>query len=166
MLELDPAQARCLPLEGREDHARAIDLLLGWAERKVSLFDFDLCDNGWNSTLRAEVLRSFFRRSRLAHCEIYLRDASRVALRLPRIMALLRSYGHALTIYQVGEEGQQVYDPFLIVDDRHYWHRFHFDQPRGELGVEQPRYAFELARRLAEIKEISSPANQATVLGL
>lgn len=166
MLDLDPTQAQCLPLQGREDHAQAIDLLLGWAERKIAIFDFDLCDNGWNTAPRAQVLTSFLRRSRLARCEIFLREASKVALRLPRIVELLRGYGHALTIYQIGDDGQQLYDPFLIVDDRHYWHRFHFEQPRGEIGVQQPNYAAELARRLSEIKEISTPASQISVLGL
>jgi len=166
MLDLDPTKAQCLTLEGRQAHADALDLLIRWAERKLALFDLDLCDNGWNTASRAQALGDYFQRSRLARCEIFLRNASRFSARLPRLMSLLRNYAHALSIYQLGEEGQHLYDPFLIVDDRHYWHRFHFEQPRGEIGVQQPEYAAELARRLAEIKEISTPAAQVTVLGL
>jgi hypothetical protein len=166
MLRVDPESAQCLPLEGRLAHAEALDLLLGWAQLTVGVFDFDLLDTGWNSPRRIAVLSAYFQRSRNARLEIFLRDASRINLHLPRLLALLRTHGHACRILEVGEEAQAVYDPFAIVDNRHYWHRFHYAQPRGELGVQQPAYAAELARRLREIKEVSVPAASPTILGL
>lgn len=166
MLDLDPATVQCLPLEGRRAHTQALDLLVSWARRQIGLFDHDLGDTGWNGSERIRLLTDFLQGSRLARCEIFLRDAGRITARFPRLANLLRSHGHAVTIYQVGEDAQALYDPFLIVDGRHYWHRFHYEQARGEIGVQQPQYASELARRLHEIKEVSAPAAQTTVLGL
>lgn len=166
MLELDPESPLLLPLDGRAAHAEAIDTLLSWAQRSIGIFDNDLSEPGWSSPLRAELLTRFFQRSPQARLEIFLREPGRFHTALPRLAALWRLRTHALSIHQVGEDALGLFDPFLIVDQRHYWHRFHFEQARGEIGVCQPEYANQLLRRLQEIREVSGPATAVTVLGL
>ncbi|CAG0985765.1 hypothetical protein BURK2_02100 [Burkholderiales bacterium] len=166
MLELDPQTPQRLPLEGRAAHCEAIDTLLGWAERSIGVFDHNLGDTGWNTPRRVEILTQFFQRSRLARLEVFLRDASRFHASLPRLAALLRTRAHAFCVYQVGDEALGLYDPFMVVDQRHYWHRFHFEHARGEIGVLLPDPASDLDKRLAEIREVSGPALPVTVLGL
>ena len=57
-------------------------------------------------------------------------------------------------------------DPLLIVDGRHYLHRFHVDHPRAALGVEEPLGAKPLVTRFEEIWGTGEPGLAATVLGL
>ena len=56
--------------------------------------------------------------------------------------------------------------PLLIVDDRHYLHRFHFTQPRAAMGIDQPEQTQPLANRFEEIWATGEPGINATVLGL
>jgi hypothetical protein len=71
-----------------------------------------------------------------------------------------------VTIYRTGAEAKNATDPLLIVDDRHYLHRFHYDQPRAVMGIEQPEQTRPLASRFDEIWATGEPGINATVLGL
>ena len=59
-----------------------------------------------------------------------------------------------------------VYDPFVIVDDRCFVHRFHFDEMRGLLALDDPIETHTFIERFSEIWEASSPSVSATTLGL
>ena len=73
---------------------------------------------------------------------------------------------YAMTIYRTGAEARHAIDPLLIVDDRHYLHRFHFEQPRATMGIDQPEQTRPLAMRFEEIWATGEPGVNATVLGL
>jgi hypothetical protein len=57
-------------------------------------------------------------------------------------------------------------DPLLIIDRRHYLHRFHFEQPRASLGINAPEEAQLLSNRFDEIWATGEAAITGTVLGL
>jgi len=71
-----------------------------------------------------------------------------------------------MTIYQTGTEAKIATDPLMIVDGVHYLHRFHFEQPRAALGVNQPEQTQPLASRFEEIWATGEPGLSGTVLGL
>jgi hypothetical protein len=54
----------------------------------------------------------------------------------------------------------------VIVDGRHYLHRFHFEQPRASLGIDQPEQTQPLASRFDEIWATGEAGLSGTVLGL
>jgi hypothetical protein len=54
----------------------------------------------------------------------------------------------------------------VLVDDLHHLHRFHFEQPRAALAVNQPELTRPLALRYEEIWATGEPGINATVLGL
>ena len=54
----------------------------------------------------------------------------------------------------------------MIVDERHYLHRFHIDHPRAELGIDVPPDARPLVNRFDEIWATGEPGITATTLGL
>ncbi len=54
----------------------------------------------------------------------------------------------------------------MIVDGRHFLHRFHVEQPNAELGIEQPLAAKPFVERFEEIWASGEPGVSATVLGL
>jgi hypothetical protein len=79
---------------------------------------------------------------------------------------LLRRFGHSITLYRTGAEARAAMDPLVLVDGRHFLHRFHADQPRAALGIEQPVAAKPLVNRFEEIWATGEPGLSATTLGL
>ena len=68
--------------------------------------------------------------------------------------------------YRTGAEARRATDPLLIVDDSHYLHRFHLEQPRAVMGIEQPEQTRPLANRFDEIWATGESGVSGTVLGL
>ena len=66
----------------------------------------------------------------------------------PRLIALLRSFGHAMTVYRTGPDAKSAMDPLTIADDRHFLHRFHIDGTRAALAFDAPQAARAADRTL------------------
>jgi len=163
----DPATApRTVALHTVAEQATAIDELIGHARRRICVFDHDLSQMGWNEPQRIDRLAAFLRGVRGRRLDIIVHDTTYLEAWCPRLLSLLRAYSHAVTICRTGPEARQATDPLVVVDDRHYLHRFHYEQPRAALGIEQPEQARPLARRYDEIWATAEPGVNATVLGL
>jgi len=153
-------------LESVAAQAAAIDELIELARQRIRVFDIDLAQGGWNTASRAERLGAFLRRSRQARLDIIVHDTRFLESACPRLLALVRQYSHAVTVCRSGSEARAAMDPLLIVDDRHYLHRFHVERPRAALGIEQAQAAKPLVTRFEEIWATGEPGLSATVLGL
>jgi hypothetical protein len=57
-------------------------------------------------------------------------------------------------------------DPLVIVDGRHFLHRFHIEQPRAVVGIEQLQAAKPLVHKFEEIWATGEVGVTANVLGL
>jgi len=148
------------------EQVAAIDELLELARESVRVFDRDLSDMGWNTTARAERLIDFLRRGRNVKLDIIVHDTRWIESSCPRLVGLLRTFGHAITLYRTGAEARAATDPLVIVDGRHFLHRFHVDRARASFGVEQPVAAKPLITRFDEIWATGEPGLSGTVLGL
>lgn len=157
---------RLVELATLAEQAQAIDDLIALARQHIRVFDQDLSQTGWHSAARADRLAAFLRQGRGRRLDIIVHDTRYLEGACPHLLALLRNYGHALTVYQTGSDGKVATDPLLIVDGRHYLHRFHFDQPRAALGIDQPEQAQPLASRFDEIWATGEAGLSGTVLGL
>jgi len=144
----------------------AIDELIGLATQSIRVFDADLAEMGWNRPARSERLAAFLRSSRKARLEIIVHDTRWIESSCPRLVTILRTFSHAVTIHKTGAQARDASDPLLIVDGRHFLHRFHIEQPRAALGIEQPHAARPLVNRFEEIWATGEPGITATVLGL
>jgi hypothetical protein len=147
------------------DQAKAIDTLIALAEQRIQLFDVDLSQGGWNTAARTEALARFLR-ERHARFEVILHDTRHVESSAPRFTQLLRQFGHAMTLYRTGPEARAAMDPLLIVDQRHFLHRFHIDHPRAAAAIDMPQAAKPLCARFDEIWATGEPGLAGTVLGL
>jgi hypothetical protein len=78
----------------------------------------------------------------------------------------LRTFSGAITVYRTGAEAKAAMDPLIIVDNRHFLHRFHVEQPRAALAIEEPHLARPLVDRFNEIWATGEPGLSGTVLGL
>jgi hypothetical protein len=148
------------------EQAQAIDRLIDLAHDTLQVFDRDLAECGWGSADRAERLTRFLRRSRNARLSIIVHDSRHLEIACPRLLALLKTYGHAMAIWRTGAEARHACDALVIADGRHHLHRYHVDQPRATLAVEMPQETRPLAARFEEIWATGEPALGGSVLGL
>ena len=159
-------EARVAELATIAEQTAAIDELIALARHHIQVFDQDLSQTGWNNAARSERLAAFLREVRGRRLDIIVHDTRYLESACPRMLKLLGVYGHAMSILQTGAEGKVATDPLLIVDGKHYLHRFHFDQPRAALGILQPEQAQPLVARFGEIWATGESGVNATVLGL
>jgi hypothetical protein len=165
----DPAAAptpRREAIETLSGQVEAIDELIGLATLSIRVFDIDLSTTGWNSPARIERLTAFLRRSRKARLAIIVHDIGYLESRAPRLRHLHRHHSDAVTLWQTGDSARYAMDPMVLVDARHYLHRFHIDHPRAALAIEAPQEAHQLGLRFDEIWASRERELPATTLGL
>ena len=153
------------PIFGNAEYEAAIDRILQKSSNRIRIFD-QVLGKEYNALRRSEMLRDFLRASRRNSLQIVLHDTRAIDRNCPRILNLLRSYAHAISIHETLPTAKLVYDPFVIVDDRCFVHRFHFDEMKGLAGIDDPIGTNTFIERFSEIWEASSPAVSATTLGL
>jgi hypothetical protein len=161
----DAAAGREWRVESLAAHALAIDEVLPLARQRIQLFDVDLAQGGWNTALRIDALTRFLRR-RHAQFHVIVHDTRWIEASAPRFVDLLRQFGAAMTVYKTGPAARGAMDPLLIVDERHYVHRFHIDRPRAAAAIDMPHAAKPLVQRFEEIWATGEPGLSGTVLGL
>lgn len=144
----------------------AIDELVRLATQKIQVFDVDLSECGWNSTARVEALASFMRNARNPRFDVIVHDTRWIETSGARLQQLLRTFGHAMTVYKTGPEASGAMDPLIIVDQRHFLHRYHISQPRATLSIAVPQAAMPLVNRFEEIWATGEPGLTGTTLGL
>ena len=144
----------------------ALDEMIGLAQHSIRVFDYDMSEMGWNRAARADLLSAFLRRSRTAKVDIIVHETRWLESAAPRLVALLQSFGDRMTVYRTGAEARSASDPLVLVDGRHFLHRFHYEQPRATLAIESPHLAGPLVNRFDEIWTTGEAGMTGTVLGL
>ncbi|HEU5284665.1 MAG TPA: hypothetical protein VFU53_12685 [Burkholderiales bacterium] len=152
-------------LSGSVEYEAALDRLLARPQRRLCLFDRQL-GKGFNSAARYDLLRGFLLRDRANRIQVVLHDVSGMARDCPRMMGLLRRFPHALAIHETQPHAKAVYDPFALADERDHLHRFHYDDARALLVLDDPQATLVFVERFAELWAASEPAVFATTLGL
>ena len=144
----------------------ATDEIVGLARRSIRVFDVDLSDTGWSSLARSERLETFLQGSRQARLEIIVHDTRYIERACARLRNLQRLHVGAVSIFRTGPQARGATDPMVLVDERHFLHRFNHQRPRAALGIEQPREAQQLGLRFDDIWAAREDELPATVLGL
>jgi hypothetical protein len=153
------------PIFGNAEYEAAIDTILQKASSRIRIFDHAL-GKEYNSLQRSDLMRHFLLASRRNSLQIVVHDTRTMDRNCPRLLTLLRTHGHAISIHETHPTAKSVYDPFVMVDDRCFVHRFHFDEMRGLMALDDPIGTYPFIERFSEIWEASSPAVFATTLGL
>ncbi|HVE51559.1 MAG TPA: hypothetical protein VNG69_18295 [Casimicrobiaceae bacterium] len=159
---LAPKETRLATVAQQAD---AIDELITSAQSKLCVFDRDLVATGWNTSLRARNLEAFVRK-RGARLSIIVHDTRYLESACPRVVDLLKVYGHAIEVRRTGTEARAAADALVIADEAHYLHRYHVDQPRATLAIAMPAQAKPLVARFEEIWSSGERALAGTVTGL
>jgi hypothetical protein len=96
------------------DNAVAINALVARTNRTLDVVDQDLSLQGWESLARADALRSAMH-DRGARVRIAVNDLRYVSQHCPRLMLLLKTHGHRLTLLQASSHPKP--DQFMAVAD-------------------------------------------------
>ncbi len=154
------------PLSSIAEQVEAVDALIDRARSQLRIFDVDGREWGWQRAERAERLAAFLRRRRGARIDMIVHETRWLEQSCPRLLALLRTWSHAMAVYRTGPEARGAMDPLIIADDRHFLHRFHVDGARAVLVFDTPSAARPLIERFDEIWATGEPGLSGTVLGL
>lgn len=161
----DDSTPRHTRLEGAIDYEAALDTVIARATRRLRVFDRAL-GRRFDSAQRHELIRDFLLANRANRLHIVLHEIDNLVRDCPRLVNLMRSHGAAISIHQTLPDVHGVCDPFTVADERDFVHRFHFDDTRSMLGLDDPHGAHQLSERFDEILSASRPAIPATPLGL
>jgi len=153
-------------LDGITDYTAALDTLCKLAQRNLYLFEKDFDGLGYNSEARYTTLRNFLLANPAHRLFVLAHDTHYLATMCPRMLMLLEQFGTAVFIHQTPGHLQHISDPFSVADESNFVRRFHFDDPRGILGLHDPEKARALKSRFMEMWEPSHPAVSNTKLGL
>lgn len=145
-------------LAGSADYIAALDTLCGLAEHSLFVFEKDFDNIGFNSEARADTLRRFLLASPNNRLQLLAHDTRPIMQFCPRLMTLLRQFGHNMFIYQTPKNLEHLTEPFAVADESHYVRRFHFDDTRGVLAQNDGENARLLKSRFIEMWQASRPS--------
>ena len=154
------------PFDTRSAYMEAIDAVLSAAHKEVCIFDADLKDLNFESRERAEAIGTFLSGGRDRSLRVVLHDPEHLSRSSPRMMELLRRYGHCFSVRQTPESLRTLADSFVLADESSGVIRFHADHFRGKLLVNQPLEIHDWQQRFENLWLESLPAVSATHLGL
>ena len=152
-------------LAGNAAYDDALDELIANATHSVQIFDRRLTAS-FNSVRRYELLRTLLLAKRTNRVRIVLHDTRNVVRDCPRLMLLLRHFGHGVAVHQTLPAARRVYDPFAIGDAARFVHRFHYNDVRAVATVGDVAATQLLLKRFDEIWLASAPAVTAGTSGL
>lgn len=163
---MNKAQIQHTKLDGINDYSDALDKLCKLAEHNLYLFEKNFDGMGFNSEARYSTLRSFLLASPTHRLFLLAHDTRWLSTECPRILMLLRQFGASMFIYQTPKHLRNITEPFSVADDAHFVRRYHFDDPRGIFGINDPGSARVLQSRFLEIWSASQQGISSVTLGL
>ncbi len=153
-------------LTGINDYSDGLDKLCKLAKHNLYLFEKNFEGIGFNSEERYSTLRNFLLASPVHRLYVLAHDTRWLSTQCPRMMMLLRQFGNNISIYQTPKHLQNITEPFSVADDNNFIRRFHFDDPRGIFGLNDPGTARVLQSRFLEIWAASRQGISSVTLGL
>jgi hypothetical protein len=144
----------------------ALDALLDSAQRHIRVYDIDLGLLDIDQPARHAHLRAFCLAGGGRRIELLLDDIARVTRDCPRLMQLVRDFGHVIEIRQADLDLPRPQQAFALADlrgalvraDKTVWH--------GTLRLDDPRTAANLSQQFEALWQRAPGGVSATTLGL
>lgn len=153
------------PFDSEAGFRAAIDLTLAAASRDLRVFDQDLGRMGLEAPTRIAALTSFLASGR-GSIRMVLHDTALLEQRSPRLISLIRTYGHAIEVRRTPDHLRQVPDCWVLADRSCATIRFHIDHPRGKLLMAAPVEVRPWWDRFDELWEASAACSPGATVGL
>lgn len=159
-------QPSILPFAAEADWRAAIEATLLLAEREIRIFDDTLERTGLESAKRVETLKDFLAGDHDRRLLIVLQDIGHLQRYCPRLLGLLRLFGHAIEMRRCPDHLQQLTDRYVLADAEHGAIRFHTDHPRGKRVIADPVELRPWWDRFDDLWLESFPVSPASTVGL
>lgn len=153
-------------LTNEADYRRACDTLLGLAQQEILIFDRDLAALRLEEKARSEALSRFLQGGTRRRIRLVLHDPLLLQRDFPRLRQLLAGRTHAMELRQSPDDLHNLADTHLLVDQVNGLRRFHVDQPRSALILDDPGYLQPWMQRFDELWELSQPCFSINTTGL
>lgn len=144
----------------------AFDALLTNTRRRMRVYDRDLALFDIDDAARLAALRAFCVAGGGRRVELLLDDVDRVARDHPRLMLLLRDFGHVLEIRQADPDAPRPDRAFSLADGRGVLLRADKASLHGAFHADDPARATELNHEFEEMWQRAPTQVSATTLGL
>ena len=153
-------------LTSEAGYRQACDTVLGRAEHEILIFDRDLRSLQLDHKPRLESLATFLTTDRLRRIRVVLHDPGPLHREAPRLMQLIARFSHLIDVRQSPDNLRHLADAHLLADDAQGVRRFHVDQPRSALILDDPAYIHPWRQRFEELWGLSHPCLQINTTGL
>jgi hypothetical protein len=153
-------------LTSEAGYRQACDTVLGRAEREILIFDRDLRGLQLEHKPRLGSLVTFLATDHLRRIRVVLHDPAPLHRQAPRLMQLIARFSHMIDVRQSPDNLRHLADAHLLADDAHGVRRFHIEQPRSALVLDDPAYIHPWRQRFEELWELSHPCLQFNTTGL
>ena len=144
----------------------AFDTLLAGTHRQLRLYDHDLSLVEIDHTPRHAALRALCVAGGGRRIELLLDDISQVARRYPRLMQLVRDFGHVLEIRQADPDAPRPEHAFALADRQGVLLRADKAATHGTLHLDDARDVVLLNQDFDGMWQRSPAGVSATTLGL
>jgi len=144
----------------------AFDTLLAAAGRQLYLYERTLDDLRLEDPARHAALRAFCTGGGGRRLDILLDETDTLRIRHPRLIGLLRDFGHVLAIRQADPDAARPDHGFIVADRRGVLKRFDKQSLRGSLDLDDPHSALLLHQEFDALWERAPVFVSATTLGL
>lgn len=153
-------------LTSEAEYRQACDTVLGRAGRELLIFDRDLLKLQLDDNTRLHLLSNFLASDRLRRIRIVLHDPDPLHRQAPRLMQVITRFAHMIEVRQSPDNLRHLADTHLLADDAHGVRRFHIEQPRSALVIDDPAYIHPWRQRFEELWNLSQPCLQINTTGL
>ncbi|MFM2396842.1 MAG: hypothetical protein RLZZ144_92 [Pseudomonadota bacterium] len=153
-------------INGNDEYIAALDQVCAAAQRSLVIFENDFDNLGFNSVARYDILHHFLVANPQAKLQILAHSTQYISRYCPRLMLLLRQFGHRMSIYQTPKSLSHLSEPFAVADELAFVRRFHFNDSRGILALNDSSNARLLKSRFEEMWAASHTAVSADSLGI
>lgn len=148
------------------EYTAALDLVIAEAQEELLIFDQDFSQGDYASVTRFNLIHDFLSNNPLSKLTIILQDADFFKTECPRLLGLLTSYGHKMTVYDTNDRAKIAKDCFILADGKSYIRRFHIDQARFKFMLDDVETTNSLSTRFDELLEETADTITPTKLGL
>lgn len=159
---MDDESPHSTPFTTAAEYSAALDSLCASVKRTLYIFEQDFFNIGFNSNERYETLRAYLLAGPYSELHMLAHETRHISQHCPRMMNLLRQFGHNMKIYQTPKHLKHLAEAFAVADDTNYVRRFHIDSTRGIAGFNDPATARNLRSRFAEMWQASQPSPHTT----
>lgn len=153
-------------LTSEAEYRQACDTILGRAEHELLIFDRDLGAVRLDETHRLKALADFLQTDSLRRIRMVLHDPGPIERDAPRLMRFIFRFSHRFEIRQSPDNLRHLADTHLLADEKHGVRRFHVNQPRSALILDDPAYLNPWRQRFEELWELSLPCLRINITGL